>query len=115
MMLLDEQNVLRIALARDAEGRDLGKNLQYSQSVTMRVQRDGKGLCLIDTANQGEMSLGQSILDGTESLESLEARVASGEIDPRPVSGHQELLENLVNRAVWAVDSGERVETGLRR
>ena len=59
--------------------------------------------------------LGQSILDGTESLESLEARVASGEIDPRPVSGHQELLENLVNRSVWAVDSGERVETGLRR
>jgi sigma-B regulation protein RsbU (phosphoserine phosphatase) len=63
IMLLDEQNVARIALARDAEGRDLGKTLQYSQSVTMRVQREGKGVCLIDTANQGDISLGQSILD----------------------------------------------------
>ena len=33
-----------------------------------------------------------------ESLESLEAQVAAGEIDPRPVSGRQELLENLVNQ-----------------
>jgi sigma-B regulation protein RsbU (phosphoserine phosphatase) len=55
--------VLRIALARDHVGRDLGKAVQYSQSVTMRVQREGRGICLIDTANQGEMSLGQSILD----------------------------------------------------
>ena len=47
----------------DREGRDLGKNVQYSQSVTMRVQREGRGICLIDTANQGDISLGQSILD----------------------------------------------------
>lgn len=63
IMLLDEENVLRIALARDHESRDLGKNVQYSQSVTMRVQREGRGICLIDTANQGDISLGQSILD----------------------------------------------------
>jgi sigma-B regulation protein RsbU (phosphoserine phosphatase) len=63
IMLLDEANVARIALARDREGRDLGKNVQYSQSVTMRVQREGRGICLIDTANQGDISLGQSILD----------------------------------------------------
>ena len=30
--------------------------------------------------------------------------VAAGEIDPRPVSGRQELLENVVNRHIWAVD-----------
>jgi sigma-B regulation protein RsbU (phosphoserine phosphatase) len=63
IMLLDDDNVLRISLARDHEGRDLGKNVQYSQSVTMRVQREGKGICLIDTANTGDISLGQSILD----------------------------------------------------
>jgi serine phosphatase RsbU (regulator of sigma subunit) len=63
LMLLDDENVLRIALARDHEGRDLGKNVQYSQSVAMRVQREGRGICLIDTANQGDISLGQSILD----------------------------------------------------
>lgn len=63
VMLFDEQNVLRIELAVDAAGRDLGKNLQYSHSVAMRVARDGRGICLIDTANSGEISLGQSILD----------------------------------------------------
>jgi hypothetical protein len=31
--------------------------------------------------------------------------VASGEVDPRPVSGRQELLENLVNQAIWSADS----------
>lgn len=63
IMLLDDDNVLRIELARDHAGRDLGKNVQYSQSVAMRVQREGRGICLIDTANQGDISLGQSILD----------------------------------------------------
>jgi xylose isomerase len=51
--------------------------------------------------------LGQGILGGTESLASLEAKVAAGELDPAPVSGRQELLENLVNQRIWAVD-GER-------
>ena len=48
--------------------------------------------------------LGQAILDGDESLESLEAKVASGEIDPRAVSGRQEEFENRVNRVIWTVD-----------
>jgi xylose isomerase len=46
--------------------------------------------------------LGSSILAGQETLESLEARVAAGEIDPAPVSGNQELLENRVNRVIWS-------------
>ena len=46
--------------------------------------------------------LGSSILAGKETLESLEARVAGGEIDPTPVSGNQELLENRVNRVIWS-------------
>ena len=44
---------------------------------------------------------GKSILTGAESLDSLEARVSSGEIDPTPTSGSQELLENRVNRVIW--------------
>ncbi len=59
-------------------------------------------------------SLGQAILGGGESLESLERRVASGEVDPHPVSGSQELLENLVNQSIWAVD-GDRVASGAGR
>jgi xylose isomerase len=46
--------------------------------------------------------LGRSILEGAETLDSLEAKVASGELDPEPVSGEQELLENRVNRVIWS-------------
>ena len=45
--------------------------------------------------------LGRSILDGSETLGSLESKVMGGEIDPDPVSGRQELLENRVNRVIW--------------
>jgi xylose isomerase len=48
--------------------------------------------------------LGASILEGAMSLDSLEAKVHSGEIDPSPTSGHQELLENRVNEVIWSVE-----------
>jgi hypothetical protein len=51
------------------------------------------------------------------SLAELESRVAAGEIDPRPVSGRQEALENVVNRAIWSVDragDASRAEIGRR-
>ncbi len=46
--------------------------------------------------------LGTAILDGSETLDSLEARVVAGELDPAPVSGRQELLENRVNKVIWS-------------
>jgi xylose isomerase len=46
--------------------------------------------------------LGTAILDGSESLETLERRVATTGIDPTPVSGRQEQLENAVNHAIWS-------------
>jgi len=49
--------------------------------------------------------LGTRITDGEESLDTLEARVMAGEVDPDPVSGGQELLENLVNRVIWATEA----------
>ncbi len=49
--------------------------------------------------------LGKSILGGGALLEMLAGRVLTGEIDPQPVSGRQELLENLVNQAIWGVES----------
>jgi xylose isomerase len=48
---------------------------------------------------------GTSILAGGVTLEELERRVATGSIDPKPVSGQQELLENLVNQQIWAAGS----------
>jgi xylose isomerase len=56
--------------------------------------------------------LGHSILSGDALLEILADRVATGEIDPQPVSGRQELLENVVNQHVWAVNGREGTETG---
>jgi xylose isomerase len=50
--------------------------------------------------------LGQAILSGTSSLADLERQVASGAIDPRPVSGQQEMLENMVNQRIWAAGNG---------
>jgi xylose isomerase len=51
--------------------------------------------------------LGRSILGGKAALDLLSVRVLAGEIDPQPVSGRQEMLENVVNRAIWSVDRAE--------
>jgi xylose isomerase len=58
--------------------------------------------------------LGRKILSGDASLEDLEKQVAAGAIDPQPVSGRQELLENVVNQAIWAADQA-RIKTGATR
>ena len=38
------------------------------------------------------------------SLAEIEARVVDAGIDPRPRSGGQERLENLVNQSIWSAD-----------
>lgn len=45
--------------------------------------------------------IGQQILNGRTSLESLAKTVAEGGINPQPVSGQQEYLENAVNRFIY--------------
>jgi xylose isomerase len=50
-------------------------------------------------------SLGRSILSGDALFEMLAGRVLTGEIDPKPRSGRQEMLENVVNQAIWEVDA----------
>jgi xylose isomerase len=54
-------------------------------------------------------ALGRSIRGGQASLADLEAMVVDQGLDPTPVSGGQEALENIVNRHIWAADRG-RVE-----
>jgi xylose isomerase len=46
--------------------------------------------------------LGTQIMSGAETLDSLEEKVLAGEIDPKAVSGRQELLENRLNRVIWS-------------
>jgi xylose isomerase len=61
--------------------------------------------------------LGRSILSGDALFELLAGQVAAGQLDPHPVSGRQELLESIVNRAIWAVDAAAagRAEGGTGR
>jgi xylose isomerase len=49
--------------------------------------------------------LGRAILAGDETLASLDERVLSGSVDPKPVSGAQERLENVVNEHIWAASA----------
>ena len=39
-------------------------------------------------------------MDGGHDLESLSAKVIDEQINPQPVSGKQEILENIVNRFI---------------
>jgi len=48
--------------------------------------------------------LGRDILGAGSSLATIADRVAAGGIEPKPRSGQQELLENVVNRHIWAAD-----------
>ncbi|MFT2112335.1 xylose isomerase [Marinomonas sp. 2405UD68-3] len=46
-------------------------------------------------------TLGQTILSGEQSIEGLAAYVAKNNLDPQPVSGQQEMLENMVNGYIY--------------
>jgi xylose isomerase len=76
--------------------------LAQSLLVATRLLEDGELERLRDARYAGwSEGLGAEILDGQHSLADLERRVAGGDLDPRPVSGGQERLENLVNRTLW--------------
>ena len=47
-----------------------------------------------------EQPLGSEILEGRQSLEDLAGHVLANDLEPQPVSGRQEMLENLVSRFV---------------
>jgi xylose isomerase len=70
--------------------------------VAAQLIQDG-GLAPANAARYSgwDGTLGQSILTGEIDLAGLESKVSGGEVDPTPVSGRQEDLENLVNRTIW--------------
>jgi xylose isomerase len=73
--------------------------LARSLLIADRMIEDGKLQALLDERYAGwNGPLGKDILSGKASLADLSERVLSQKIDPRPRSGRQELLENLVNR-----------------
>jgi xylose isomerase len=76
--------------------------LAQSLLVAARLLEDGQLEAERDARYAGwRDGIGAEILDGQHSLADLEQRVAGGGIDPAPVSGGQERLENLVNRTLW--------------
>jgi xylose isomerase len=76
--------------------------LAQSLLVAAALLEDGTLEAARDERYAGWSSaFGTEILDGTHTLADLERRVADGEFDPRPTSGGQERLENLVNRTLW--------------
>jgi len=77
-----------------------------AQSLLVAAQLiDDGGLEASRTARYAgwDGDLGTSILSGELSLADLEAKVSSGALNPQSVSGGQERLENIVNRAIWSV------------
>ena len=66
--------------------------------IAARMVADGKLQTLLDERYSGWSSaLGQSILEGDATLESLSDHVLERGLEPLPRTGRQEFLENLVN------------------
>ena len=68
-----------------------------------RLIEDGRLASMVEQRYAGwSGGLGRAITAGELSLEELAARVETGAINPRPVSGQQERYENVVNESLWA-------------
>jgi xylose isomerase len=64
-----------------------------------RIIQDGQLARAVEERYAGwRLPFGQEVLSGRLGLEALSERVLERDREVRPVSGHQELLENLVNR-----------------
>ncbi len=84
--------------------------------IAAAMTEDGKLAEMVEARYAGwNGPLGTGIMGGTLSLADLAARVESGEIDPGPTSGRQELFENVVNRYLWAADAAGRTVAGVGR
>jgi xylose isomerase len=67
--------------------------------IADRMLEDGKLQSFVDERYAGwSQTLGQDILGGRATLTQLSDRVLSQKVDPKPRSGRQEMLENLVSR-----------------
>ncbi|MEN8151781.1 MAG: GAF domain-containing SpoIIE family protein phosphatase [Planctomycetota bacterium] len=64
LMLFDDEEELRVEVARDSVGRDIPTDgLLYSHTVPEKVLKEGREVTMMDAASEASASLGQSILD----------------------------------------------------
>jgi xylose isomerase len=76
-------------------------NLARALLIADKILSEGKLQAVIDERYAGwKEGLGKDILAGKLNLEQLSERVIKDKIDPKPRSGRQEMLENLVNKYV---------------
>jgi xylose isomerase len=76
-------------------------NLARALLIADKMLSDGKLQGFVDERYAGwKEGLGRDILGGKATLEQLSERVLSQKLDPKPKSGRQEMLENLVNKYV---------------
>ena len=69
--------------------------------IAEKMIQDGRVAKLVADRYAGwQGDLGQQIMGKTSSLDGLAARVLERNVDTRPTSGRQELLENLLNEAI---------------
>ena len=69
--------------------------------IAEKMINDGRVAKLVQERYAGwQGDLGQQIMGKSSSLDSLSARAMERNVDTRPVSGRQELLENLLNEAI---------------
>ena len=74
-------------------------NLARALLIADKMLSDGKLQGIIDERYAGwKEGLGRDILAGKATLEQLSERALAQKLDPKPRSGRQEMLENLVNR-----------------
>jgi len=74
-------------------------NLARALLIADKMLSDGKLQGFVDERYAGwKQGLGADIMGGKLNLEQLSERVLSQKIDPKPRSGRQEMLENLVNK-----------------
>ena len=69
--------------------------------IAEKMINDGRVAQLVQERYVGwQGELGQQIMGASSSLDALAARALERNVDTRPVSGRQELLENLLNEAI---------------
>ncbi|HEX2657606.1 MAG TPA: xylose isomerase, partial [Polyangia bacterium] len=74
-------------------------NLARALLIADKMLTDGKLQGFVDERYAGwNAKLGQDISNGKLSLAQLSDHVLTNKLDPKPRSGRQEMLENLVNR-----------------
>jgi xylose isomerase len=76
--------------------------MAQSLKIAAKMIQGGEFDKIVQTRYAGwNTDLGKSILQGKQSLESLAELAVKNSLNPQPVSGQQEKIENIVNRHIY--------------